>query len=128
LTYALTVIVKFGRIAAQLNTIGEQVKGRAFIVETDGALVASTTGTEPFNLDALGVPQRNYAQNCSESYIRRAWQLYSSNPQGSRGTYTIDDVEYFLLSYKYERDNIKWTIIHLAESDPFLGGIRAYLQ
>lgn len=48
LTYRILVLVKFDVIAGFLQEMVGQVKGRAFVVESNGAFIASTTGTRAF--------------------------------------------------------------------------------
>ncbi|PRP88101.1 hypothetical protein PROFUN_04192 [Planoprotostelium fungivorum] len=127
MTYKITVYIKFGRIATLLQEMVSQVKGRAFIVESDGALVASTTGTRPFALTDKGMV-RYYGNNATEAYIREAWAAYQADPVVSQSTHTIDGVEYFLLPNVYQNGELSWIIIQLAESDPFLGTIKAYVR
>ncbi|PRP86359.1 hypothetical protein PROFUN_05500 [Planoprotostelium fungivorum] len=128
LTYFINITVKFTRFAALLQGMVQQVKGRAFIVETNGAIVASTTGSQPFASTAKGY-ERYFATNTTDLWIREAWKIYLADTKTSQSTHTIDGVNYFILPSSYESgDGVSWIILHLAESDPYLGTIRTYIR
>ncbi|PRP86255.1 serine/threonine-protein kinase HT1-like [Planoprotostelium fungivorum] len=129
LTFLTTVTIKFGTISSLLQQMVSQVKGKAFIVEANGALVASTTNTKPYALSSTGSFDRYFAENCTDQYIRQAWDIYQKNPTISQTTHGIDGVDYFLLPTRLDTgDGISWIIIHLAESDPFLARINVYVR
>ncbi|PRP88093.1 hypothetical protein PROFUN_04184 [Planoprotostelium fungivorum] len=129
LTFLTIINIKFGTISSLLQQMVSQVKGKAFIVETNGAIVASTTGTHPYLLTPTGDTLRYFANNCSDQYIHEAWDIYQKDPSLSQTTHTIDGVNYFLLpTHLNTGDGISWIIVHLAESDPFLARINVYVR
>ncbi|PRP82088.1 hypothetical protein PROFUN_03778 [Planoprotostelium fungivorum] len=127
LSYTINVTVKFTRFAKLLQQMVSQAQGRAFIVEKNGALVASTTGSKPFAFTSTGAIVRYFASNCTDDWIREAWRLYIDNPTASQTTHTIDGVDYFLLPSSFDSgDGISWITLHLVESEPYIGTIRVY--
>ncbi|PRP82420.1 hypothetical protein PROFUN_10120 [Planoprotostelium fungivorum] len=129
--YSVTIFVKFNLIAGRLQQISQQIQGKAFIAERNGAFISSTTDDLPFNQTSPGVIERIYSHNSSQAYIREAWAIYQKNSNmKTRDVYNIDGVNYFILvsEYKTEDGGIDWIVITLAESDPYLRQLQIYLR
>lgn len=128
------VDVFLSRITAFLSSLETGIPGKAFILDGEGFLVASSSGERPFTADSKEGVRRIRGTESSSEYVRlssrevEAWRrgekLFPSGVPLETEIQSEEDPFYLHASRLSEGEAFDWIVVVAIPESAFLGGIR----